>query len=162
MTTNFNGFDVADGAASVPPGRYPGSVRDIEQLSAKATGDPFLVWRCTIDMDGEWVEVDGSSSLNTTPKSKPRRWMKAILGREIDRGEHVAKVDLLDRPCAIDVEVNDDGWPFVADIRPPGPLTSKRHAPMSSFTEEPEAKSAAAQAEILGTTPPVADAELPF
>ena len=162
MTTYFKGFDVADGAASIPPGRYAGVVRDIEQMFAKTTGDPFLVWRCVVEVDGVDVEVDGSSSLNTTPKSKPRRWMRAVLGREIDRGEHIAKADLVGHPCVIDVEVNDDGWPFVADIRPTGPLTSARLAPTSSFAEAFAAKSAAAQAEMLGTTPPVADVELPF
>lgn len=162
MAGSFNGFDIADGAPSILPGRYAGSIRDIEQMVARATGDPFLVWRCVVDVDGENVEVDGSSSLNTSPRSKPRRWMRAVLGREIEKGEHVAKSELLDRPCHVDVDINDDGWPYVEDIRPADLPPPPRSTPAKSFREDFAAKSRAAQAQIGDATPPVGSDKLPF
>jgi len=173
MATTFQGLNITGGGADIPAGRYIGSVRDIEQLIAKATGDPFLVWRCVVEFDGKQVDVDGTSSLNTGPQSKPRRWMKAILGREIARGEYVAREDLLGRPCVVDVEINDDGWPYVAEIRPISPASPAIReaspaglAPANGFAEDFVAKATAAQAAAFTeepTAPPVAvDEEIPF
>jgi hypothetical protein len=160
---SFQGFDIADNTRFTA-GRYAAVVREITQKPAKSTGDAFLVWTFLADVDDEEVEVDGTSSLNTTPKSKPRRWMKAILGREIVPGEHVKKEDLVGRPCLIEVDINDDGWPYVADVRPVPSPTNEDRASTTGFPEQFAAKAAAAQAATFGSVPavPAPKDDLPF
>ena len=103
------GGDMAD----VPEGTYPATLTALSTKESPKFGGEFRVWTFKLDNGSE---VEGNSSMHTNAKSKPGRWIAALLGRRPAEGE---KVELIGRRCLVSVIENETGWPKVDAVLPP-------------------------------------------
>jgi hypothetical protein len=104
---------------SQPPGTYPAVVTSVERVTIEtAEGAKDLVrWTVVATAtDGSDAEVDSLSSFNYGPRSKPRRWITALLGTAPET-VHIA--DLVGKPCLAVLALDDDGFVTLADIIAP-------------------------------------------
>jgi hypothetical protein len=113
---------------NVAEGTYPATLTKLVTKQSPKFGGDFRVWTFQL-ADGS--EVEGTSSMYTNPKSKPGRWMAALLGRRLVEGETVT---LIGRPCLVSVIVDGD-YPKVDAVLPPMagtvPLADGRPLPMT-------------------------------
>jgi hypothetical protein len=122
-------------SVDIPNATYPGTLVEVRTEKSKTWGD-FRVWDFLITTtDGAEHRVSGATSMFTSKKSKPGRWIGALLGRYPEKGE---AVNVIGKPCLVVVEENDDGWPKVTDVFPPMASTSAP-APAESPPSQPVA-----------------------
>jgi hypothetical protein len=121
-------------SVDIPPSTYPAVLTGIVTKHSTKYDNDFRVW--TFRLDNGSV-VDGSSSMNTGRKSKGGKWIAALLGRQPEKGEKVAK-ELFGKHCFVVVDDNDDGWPEVIDVFPLVASTSAP-APAESPPSQPVA-----------------------
>jgi hypothetical protein len=103
MTEIVIGGDMAD----IPEGTYPATLTALNTKSSAKFGGDFRVWTFKLDNGSE---VEGTSSMFTGPKSKPGRWIAALLGRKPKEGE---SVNLIGQRCLVSVVESESGWPKV-------------------------------------------------
>jgi hypothetical protein len=91
-------------AAKLPPGLYPGELIEIEEREGDHGG--FLLWRFVVrDARDNEVEVTTISSQKFGAGSKARRYVEAILGREVQSGETLDAEALYNVPCQLLVTI---------------------------------------------------------
>lgn len=122
---------------NVKPGIYQAVVTNVAEKAAK--DDPtniFRVWDFTL-LDGR--SVSGSSSMQTTPKSKGGKWLAAIFGHAIAVDETVEPVGMR---CTIIVATKDTtGYEYVETVAPPDATNKPAHfAPVAETIAEDEAQ----------------------
>jgi len=111
----------------VPDGTYPATLIGLEDFDAPDFNNPEdtkTLRRWTFGLDGEVdpdgnpAEIDGVSSTALGPRSKAYGWLEALLGRKLEKGESVTRSSLLNKPCLVRVEANDDGYSKIAAVVP--------------------------------------------
>jgi hypothetical protein len=137
MTEIVIGGDMED----IPEGTYPATVKSIETktsvkfLTEQNPKGEFRAWDFTLENGSV---VGGASSMNTGSMSKGGRWIAAILGRKPEKGE---KVNVIGKPCVVQVIENADGWPKVDAVLPP--MKTNNAPSPAPHVEEPSAVPAA-------------------
>ena len=97
---------------NVAAGTHPAVLTKLATKQSPKFGSDFRVWTFQL-ADGS--EVEGTSSMYTNPKSKPGRWMAALLGRPLVEGE---SVNLIGRACLVSVIIDND-YAKVDAVLPP-------------------------------------------
>ena len=135
MGRTFTATSKAADAPNIEAGMYDGRFDGVEVKFIKGgmygDGDRFE-WAFTLVDDegavlydeGEPVEVTGltSQSTNTASKTVPRavRYLKALMTpaeyAKFEAGEGVDEDALLGRIAQVEVAINDNGWPTVANV----------------------------------------------
>ena len=87
----------------VPPGIYKGRFEGTEDRDSERGVYVRWGWR---NMDGEFADrmVFGNTSTNFGPQAKARKWLEAMLNRQIEPGEEVDPDDLIGEVYTIRVE----------------------------------------------------------
>ncbi len=115
MNMNGEGITIGGDSVDIPNGTYPAALFAIIPKTSDAYGE-FWAWDFQVRKpDGEVVVVGGASSTNTGSKSKAGKWLAALLGRKLVKGETVNPVG---QPCMVVIE-EVDGWPKVTEVLPP-------------------------------------------
>jgi hypothetical protein len=122
---------------NVAPGVYQAVCTGVEDKAAKA--DPtniFRVWDFTL-ADGTGRTVSGSSSVQTTPKSKGGKWLAALFGRPIEVGETLEPVG---QRCTIIVALKETtGYEYVETVAPPQGAAPAARTPAAETVAASEA-----------------------
>jgi hypothetical protein len=75
-------------------------------------------WTFEVAVEEGIEEVTGSTSTSFSPeRSTAFAWATSLLGRRPEPGERVSE-QLLNRPCILQVEVKESGWPKVVAVLP--------------------------------------------
>lgn len=106
------------GKPSVEPGVYPAVMVDLDTFTVEGDDGPRQLLRWTFALDGEGQgTVEGVSSMALGPKSKPYRWLTALIGPEaMASAPALSPRDLIGRECLVQVIVNDAGYPKVHEL----------------------------------------------
>jgi hypothetical protein len=105
-------------SADIPNGTYPATLKSIVTKTSVEFGD-FRAWDFELE-NGSIVGAGSSMSMNA--RSKAGRWIAALLGRVPAKGE---TVEVIGRPCLVQVEEDAKGWPKVVAVLPPLAATTK-------------------------------------
>jgi hypothetical protein len=120
-------FEVTAYVPNVTPGVYQAVCTGVEEKAPK--NDPtniFRVWKFTL-ADGSGRTVEGSTSIQTTPKSKGGKWLLALFGRAPQIGEVIEPVG---QRCTIVVAIKDTtGYEYVETIAAPAADNKPQAAP---------------------------------
>lgn len=122
------------------PGQFGPRVRWVFSLWDFATQAP-VTWD-----NGEPFEWFQLTSTKTGNKSVARKWMQALLGREItpdDSGAALAQA-VVGKYAEVMIAENDAGYPHIVSIKPYSPKAGKKAAPAPAPEPEPVAVGAAA------------------
>ena len=141
-------FKASGGGPQIDDGVYPATVLAVDDAVA-ADGKDYWKWSCLVsDGSRDGLEMSAQSSQNTGPKSKPRRWLEALLGRQISDIESMPFESILPRDCLASIKRNAKGYASIDELLP---------VPRKPFAaQEP--------AEPAPPLPPVADEpdDIPF
>jgi hypothetical protein len=72
----------------VPPGQYKGQLIRVEDAGVGQYG-PQRKWFFLVDVNGEGQEHMEWTSTNVSPKSKAYKYLKGLLGRDLQAGEEI-------------------------------------------------------------------------
>jgi len=111
----------------VPDGTYPATLIGLEDFEAPDFNNPEdnkTLRRWTFGLDGELdadgnpAEIDGVSSTALGPRSKAYAWIEALLGRKLEKGESIARSQLLNKGCLVEVKQNEAGYSKINAVLP--------------------------------------------
>lgn len=100
----------------LPPGLFPARFAKIE-VQSNDNGE-FWLWTFVARNGDDDVEITATTSPRITPKTKAGKWISAMLGHQVEIGESIAFVDLIDMPMQIVVTINDAGYSRIDSLIP--------------------------------------------
>ena len=134
------------------PGPHDVVVTGVERKIAKAGGD-YLRWEFA-DTDGRTASAN--TSMEMTPGNKTGKWFAALTGRVTEVGQKRDLGEVIGKPAAIFIELNQEGYPKVISV-------TARQSSTKTQTPTVEAiQKAEAQAAPTGKGTDNADDDLPF
>jgi len=119
------------GSAVIDDGVYDATLMSIEEQDPQAPSPripdpkPWLKWFFHVYDTEDGQELTAVSSINFSPKAKPRKWVEAILARKLDPGEEIDTDTLCPKDCQVVVKNDpDSGFARIEDVmgvrrRPP-------------------------------------------
>jgi hypothetical protein len=111
-------FKASGGGPQIDDGVYKTTVLAVDDAVA-ADGKEYWRWLCVVsDGSRDGLEMSAQSSQNTGPKSKPRRWLEALLGRQISDIESLSFESILPRDCLASIKRNAKGYASIDELLP--------------------------------------------
>lgn len=115
------------------PGAYRARLKGIEEADGSnfETGEPekYRRWTFEIREEGfEGTELSASSTMAFGPLSKARRWVEALLGRKVERGEKIGLADLQGLEVDLGVVLKETDRGSFAKIDSVNPVRKKSRA----------------------------------
>lgn len=111
------------GAVSIEDGVYDATLLRIEEQDPKAPTTqypdpkPWLKWFFHVYDTEEGQELSATSSINFSPKAKPRKWIEAILARKLESGEQIDTDGLCPKDCQVVIKNDPDtGFARIEDV----------------------------------------------
>ena len=112
------------GSVQIDDGVYDATLMRIEEQDPQAPSPripdpkPWLKWFFQVYDDSEdGPELTAVSSINFSPKAKPRKWIEALLGRKLNPGEEVDTDGLCPKDCQIVIKNDPDtGFARIEDV----------------------------------------------
>jgi hypothetical protein len=115
-------FKATAGGLAIPDGMYAATamgVEDREPGPNSQTTEPWWCWNLILQSGPKrGAEISAGSSQRTGPGSKSRRWVEALLGRELEEDEEFELDSIFPRDCQVLVRKNARGFASVQDILP--------------------------------------------
>lgn len=100
----------------VEPGGYNGTLTSIIEGNGKF-GD-FYDWNFKVDGPDGPVEVSRRTSAKFGPSTLSRKFVNALLGRTVEKGEQVDLDSLIGRKARLKIDTNENGYSTIDDIAP--------------------------------------------
>ena len=96
---------VSTGRDPQPRGVYDAILKSVEERTSGANGGSYFLWTWVAhNRRGDEVTFTATSSLKFGPEAKPRKWVHALLGRELTKDEARAGLntdELEGLPCKL-------------------------------------------------------------
>ena len=103
-------FDITSGSnKNIPPGTYKAQLTEVSIRNGE-TGD-YRLWDFVAEVNGELLPISGTSSMNTSPKSKAYAWLTALIGRAPQSGEQIE--DPIGKTVLMTISQKDNGFPKI-------------------------------------------------
>ena len=106
-------------SADIPAGTYTGMLQAItEELISSDFGkdQPMWKWEFQVNVNGDLKPINALSTQRTSPASKTRRWLEALLRRPLQVGETIE--DPVGANALIVVGPNKKGYSTILDVLP--------------------------------------------
>lgn len=111
------------GSAQIEDGVYDATLLNIEEQEPQAPTTripdpkPWLKWFFHVYDSEEGQELTAVSSMNFSPKAKPRKWVEAILARKLTPGEEIDTETLCPHECQVVIKNDPDtGFARIEDV----------------------------------------------
>lgn len=105
-------FEIQEGGPDIEPGTYKAQLQRTEIKSGGRFGDGrFRVWHWIVDVKGEAIEVEDSTSLSTDPRSNTYQRLTALLGRVPQVGEKLE--DPTGKTVVLTMSKKENGFPKI-------------------------------------------------
>jgi hypothetical protein len=115
-------FRATAGGLAIPDGVYAATAMGVEERPPGENSKTTENWWCwnLIMQSGPrcGAEISAGSSMKTGPSAKARRWVEALLGRELEDDEEFELDAIFPKDCQILVRKNARGFASVQDILP--------------------------------------------
>ena len=92
-------FKATEGQAPLPPGLYTATLESVDEREGRR--GPYLLWRFTIDYEGQEVLVTGFTSTSCDPWDPARQYVEALLGRPMAANEEIDPEALFGLGCQV-------------------------------------------------------------
>ena len=111
------------GSVQIDDGVYDATLLSIEEQDPQAPSTripdpkPWLKWFFHVYDTEEGQELTAVSSINFSPKAKPRKWVEALLARKLEPGEEIDTDTLPPKDCQVVIKNDPDtGFARIEDV----------------------------------------------